>query len=100
MKKLILATCCTITLTACGNLNKRPIDPNGPNGDIRTLSANDISMTGTGDVAAAAVRACDNEGKKIEVITTTTKTGITGTVYPVIMFKCLDPDVKQKTKQK
>lgn len=82
MKQLIAILCCTITLTACAN---QPVPANRPNSDIRTI--NGMGLFG-GNVAQAAARACDNENKKLNILSTTTQTGATGTSYPVIVFKC------------
>jgi hypothetical protein len=86
MKTILAILCCTITLTACG---QRVAQAPGPNSDIRTIKG--FQLMG-GDVATAAARACDNEGKKLEVITTTTQESVmSDTQYPVIVFKCVKP---------
>lgn len=85
MKNILAILCCTITLTACAG--NQQAAQNRPNSEIRTLKG--FNLWG-GDVATAAARACDNEGKKLEVITTTMQNSImSDTQYPVIVFKCL-----------
>lgn len=87
MKRILLILCCTITLTSCAPAGKQAVAQNRPNGDIRVLKGFNIM---SGDVATAAARACDNENKKLEVITTTTQSSmVSDTVYPVIVFKCV-----------
>lgn len=81
--RLLSIICCALTLTACGHQQQTK----GPNSDIRTISGMS-TLGGAGNVALMAAQACDNEKKKLEVISTTTQNGITGTSYPVIVFRC------------
>ena len=80
----LITICCTITLTACG---QKPSNKPTANSDIRRLSAVS-TLGGAGDVQLMAIRACDKENKKLEIISTSSQNGILGGEYPVILFRC------------
>ncbi len=79
----------TLLLTACA----APNDPSLAEG-IQRKGDGVYSVTQFGpfgsDMTTQAVRQCelDGQGKKLNIITSTTYNGVTGTNYPMLLFRC------------
>lgn len=41
-----------------------------------------------GDITTQAVQQCQMEGKNLNIVSSTTQTGISGASYPKIIFRC------------
>jgi len=89
-KNFLMVTITGIFLTACATT---PPDPTLVNGVKRyaggMYSISELGMFAGGDLTSYATRQCELDGnKKLKIEGTTTKTGVTGTAYPVMLFRC------------
>lgn len=86
---------CTITLTAAVLLLTACAQPgNSIPGGAASLGNGMYQITdygfmgGAGTVAARAAETCSSLGKKLTIVGNSMQVGITGTQYPLLIFRC------------